>query len=278
MDRPVLKNRKVEIDFSVAAVHWNPRDPEYSQLWNAMSIAVPYLEPFLIKRMRQLKDQVPESDVELRHDIEMFNSQEGRHYKLHRTFNKRLTECGYDIEAAEAQLKADYARFWDKGQKFGLAYCEGFETFGPLLSGFFFEGAPDLMADWHEPTCYLWLWHLAEEWEHRTVANYTYKTLYDDYWYRLYGLGYAAVHLFGRMTVNGWRLVNTDLATGAIKGKLRSRVRFAKVMWRMLAYLLPKVVFVCGRRDYDPGRLPTPKNVTELLDAASERYGVLEYT
>ena len=42
-----LTVRKVDIDFSKAKIHWNPKEPEYAQLLNGLSSGFPLLEPFL---------------------------------------------------------------------------------------------------------------------------------------------------------------------------------------------------------------------------------------
>jgi len=268
-----IKLRKVEIDFSDAKIHWSPNEPEFSQTWNAMSTAIPYLEGFLIKALRQTKEHLPD---DLRREVDLFISQEGRHSKVHIKFNRVLRDAGYDIEPWERKLQADYDRFLKKGMKFALAYGEGFETFGPILSSFFFEGAPDLTTEWDEPTCYLWMWHLAEEYEHRHVANYAFKELYGDYWYRIYALWFTSVHLFSYQLRLANLLIRQDLERGLIRGRRASRLRFARVTARLMAYMLPRVLFVCHRRGYDPGELPPPKNVMAFLDEASERYGVVE--
>jgi hypothetical protein len=272
-----IQVRKVEIDFSDAKVHWSVGQPEYSQLFNALSVAVPYLEPYLIKIMRPIKEMVPAENVKLREDIDLFVGQEARHFKLHMQSNRRLREAGYDIGPWEQKAKADYERFLAKGPKFGLAYCEGFETFGPILSGFFFEGAPDLMDHYDEATCYLWVWHLAEEYEHRHVANYTFKALYDDYWYRIYGLWYASIHLFGFLLRLGYQMIKEDRRSGKITGpKWRSNLRLARATGRLLGYIFPRVIFTCHKRGYDPAALPPPGNALRLLEDASQRYGILE--
>ncbi|MGH9001291.1 MAG: metal-dependent hydrolase [Acidimicrobiia bacterium] len=149
-------------------------------------------------------------------------------------------------------------------------------TFGPIITGFFFEGAPDLMKDWHEPTVFLWLWHLSEEYEHRHVCNYAFKELYGSYWYRIYGLWFASFHLFSYVLRCAAELIRQDRASGRIPDRMRSRVRYAKVLLRIFRYMVPPVVKVCHRRSYDPGKLPPPRHSLELLDDVSQRYGILE--
>jgi predicted metal-dependent hydrolase len=273
-----LQLRKVDIDFSDAKIHWNPAGPEFSHLFNAFSILAPSLEPFLIKTMRQFKERLPESAEQLRRDVDLFNSQEGRHYRMHMKFNKVLYAAGYDTAESEANLKADYERFFtEKGLKFCLAYSEGFETLGPALSGYFFDRTPELPEGWDEATTYLWLWHVAEEYEHRAVVNSTYKLLYDDYWYRLYGLWYALVHIFRFVLRESNRMTKYDLAHGRIKGKLRSRLRLARSLGGLLAYAFPRLIINAQKRSYDPTRLPPMKNATAMLEDVSRRYGMVEH-
>lgn len=272
-----MEVRKVQIDFSDAAVHWNREQPEWCQIWNAMSTAVPALEQFLIKVVRQAKEQLPASAPDWqRQDMADFVAQEGRHFRLHMTWNKMMADQGYEFAKAEEKLRADYDRYLEtKGHKFCLAYCEGFETFGPIIAALFFDRSADMMKDWHEPSCHLWRWHIAEEYEHRTVVNYSYKHLYDDYWVRIYGLWFAAAHLFSYALGNGWKMTNQDLASGRLKGRLRSHARFAKATGRVVRSVIPDMIRHAHRRNYDPALLPAPTNVLELLAETSQKYGVV---
>jgi predicted metal-dependent hydrolase len=271
-----LKVRKVTIDFSHAKIHWNPTGPEFSHVFNAFSSLAPELEPFLIKTMRQAKALVPETDTALLADIDLFNSQEARHYRMHAQFNKVLYQAGYELKDSEAKLKADYERFLStKGLKFCVAYSEGFETLGPALSGFFFDRSPHLMKQWDEPTTFLWLWHVAEEYEHRAVVNGTYKTLYGDHWYRLYGFWYAIIHIFAYVLKNSNRMIAYDLATGRIQGRFRSRYRQVTSLLGVLRYAAPRLA-KAHRRSYDPTTMPPMDGAQFILRQASEKYCVVD--
>ena len=280
-----MQVRKVELDFSDAKVYWNPADPEYCQLLNAISSMLPELEALLIKSVRGNVERLPASATDgFRREVKQFVAQEGRHSKMHKRFNDLLVREGYDwLPAAIQGMSRDFDRFFaEKGLKFSLAYSEGFETFGPLVSTFFFERAGVLMADWDEPTTYLWLWHFAEEYEHRTVCNYLYREVYDDYWYRIYGFWYATFHLFGYSFRVAAKLLATDRRRGLIPGGLRGAVRshrnLLKVLGRLFGFMMPKILFTTMRPGYDPAGLPPPRHTLAFLEAASERYGVLEPT
>ena len=132
--------RKVDIDFSHAKIDWCPKEPEYAQLLNGLSSGFPLLEPFLIKVVRKAKEQAPEHMQQ--RSSTCFIAQEGRHYKQHAKFNQLLYDAGYELEPVMAKLQTGYDKcLAKKSLKFNLGYCDGFETFGPMLAYFFFEHA-----------------------------------------------------------------------------------------------------------------------------------------
>lgn len=272
--------RKVEIDFSDAKIHGNPRAPEYSHILNGVSVLLPDLEAFLNKTVRAVAKKLPEDAVELHRDAGLFTWQEGRHARMHAKFNELLyAEPGYEwLKADLEKMAADYRRFEkEKGLQFCLAYSEGFETYGTFVSYFFFEGSGKLMADWDEPTIYLWLWHLAEEYEHRTVCNHLYKAVYNDaYWTRMYGLWYATFHLFGFVLRAAVKFIAADRKHGRIKGPIRSRLRFARDVIRFFAYVIPREILYAMRPGWDPVHVPPPRRSMEFLEKAAERYGIRE--
>ena len=178
------------------------------------------------------------------------------------------------IEPAVAKLEADYNHFFENtGLKFCLAYCAGLETIGPMVASFFFNRAPDLMRNWHEPTTYLWLWHMAEEYEHRVVTNYTLRELCESYWYRVYGMWYAAIHLFGFALGVAGKLIQEDRAKGRIRGKWASRFRYGKVLFRVFGHFFGHYV-TAHRPTYDPATIPAPSRATELLAEIGENKAV----
>lgn len=270
-----MKIRNIDIDFSTAKIHWTPAAPEFAQFWNGISSFLPYLEPFLNKTVRAGIDLLPESELELRRDCRIFIAQEGRHYKNHEKFNRTLRESGYpELSRLEAKMKADYERYWQtKGHKFCMGYAEGFETLGPIMACFFLEGARELQAsDIDDPTVDLWRWHLAEEYEHRCVANYLYHSLYKSYWYRLYGIAFALPHMLGYMIRTGLYLIHEDRRSGRIKDPWRSRLRFLGVMARLFAYATPRVIKSLHPK-YDPINIPAPPRCMQVLEQSEIRWG-----
>jgi uncharacterized protein len=274
-----LTVRKVDIDFSDAKINWCPQEPEYAQLLNGLSSGFPLLEPFLIKVIRRAKEQAP---AHMQKELDLFIAQEGRHYKQHAKFNQLLYDAGYDLAPVMKKLGDGYERsLAKKSIQFNLGYCDGFETFGPMLSYFFFEHAPgcELMKDWDEPTVYLWMWHLSEEFEHRSVCYELYKELYGDYrsyFYRVYMMWYSMIKLFGYGLQAYFVIIKKDRESMTRRQRLASRMRFVKVFWKVASFIGGHMIKWCMRRDYDPAALHQPEAVTLWLKEASERYGILE--
>ena len=174
---------------------------------NAGNIIPAYIEPFLIKVLRRSKQLLdPIKDAELIADIDIFNKQEGQHLKMHAGMMRVLHDHGYEgSKAIEKEYDADYDRFLEeKSLPWLLAYCEGFEAFGSTTAEKWVDDVvPDRLENADPQVVELFRWHLAEEYEHRTVCNWVYRRLGSSggpvvaYFRRLYGVFYAAKHMLG---------------------------------------------------------------------------------
>ncbi len=150
-----------------------------------ISLYVAYLEPFLVKSMRRVLDQI--TDDELRENVDRFARQEAQHYQQHERFNHAILEAGYPgLQARFDELKADFDHFFNnKGDKWCIGFVEGFEAYttqGALsaLGSRVFDH-PKTDQRWGD----LFRWHLAEEIEHRNVAFDIYQHLYGSYPFRV---------------------------------------------------------------------------------------------
>ena len=61
-------------------------DPGESFATIGLSLLLPYLEPYLIRSMKEARSHV--TDPALLEDLEKFNAQEGQHFRQHVKFNK----------------------------------------------------------------------------------------------------------------------------------------------------------------------------------------------
>lgn len=269
-----MQVRYPDFDFSNTKPFWCD-NPEHAQLINAGNIIPAYIEPFLIKVMRRAKQELDAvADAELLADIDVFNKQEGQHLKMHGGMMTMLRNNGYaGMKPIEDAYQADYERFLEtKSLKWLLAYCEGFEAFGSTAAEKWVDGAIEQDLSNADPQVIeLFRWHLAEEYEHRTVCSRLYKRLGSQggpviaYFRRMYGLFYASFHMLKYANQLGKYLIATDQANmssaelEASKRRLKEAKRAAKgapSAKNVLRILMPW---------YDPADTAPPRNYAEVL-------------
>ena len=232
---------------------WNKTLPEFSHIVNAASLAMPYLEPYLIETMRQARGKT--SDPALIREIDLYIGQEAAHFRQHQQFNKRLAALGYtSVPAMEAKLKADYQAFGrDRSFAFNLAYAEGFEAMALALGHMLINDRKHLFGDGEPAVASLILWHFVEEIEHKCATYDVFKALDGRYGWRLYGLLYATVHIMSR-TRQGYRAMMIE---DGLWSKWRSRLSLYAVLLRIFAQLTPLLLRIIAP-GYDPRRVADP--------------------
>lgn len=165
-----------------------------------LSMTLPYLEPYLIRVMRQALKQA--TDPEVIRELKQFIGQEAQHYQQHKLVNDIVRTTSPELEGLqklEDELKEDYRRFLaNKSLKFNLAYAEGFEaaTFASARNELKYNLWGGLKELEGTDLLQLLRWHLVEEIEHRTVTFDIYKHLYGGYLYRLVFGFYGQWHFF----------------------------------------------------------------------------------
>ena len=179
---PVLTVRKPRFDFTDSVPHWGD-NVEAVTIFNSGAIIPTPIERYLIRVMRMAKQQLdPVIDAELIEIIELFNKQEGQHHKLHNDLMAMLTAKAYPrLREFEAAFDADLKEFLaTKSLAWNLAYCEGFESTGCALAEAWIDGGiKEICGDHGSIPMQLWMWHMAEEFEHRSVVH--------DVLHRIYG-------------------------------------------------------------------------------------------
>jgi hypothetical protein len=241
--------------------HWKRASPEFSQIVNAASLAMPYLEPYLIRSMGIAKKQI--TDPALLAEVEDYVAQEAAHYKQHRRFNDTLKAHGYDcIADLEARLKRDYEGFSaKKSLKFNLAYAEGFESMALAIGHMLIERREELFGGADPAVSSLVLWHFVEEIEHKNVAFDVYDHLYGGYFYRIFGLLTATLHIFAYTGIAYRALLREDGLWPGMKTKW--------AMWKELAriygWLIPKMARVL-KPGYRPSQIADPQWALDWVD------------
>jgi len=167
---------------------------------NAQSMLFPPLERFLNRVMLLARKQIAGTDArseQLRRDIDLFVAQEGLHFATHARFNEMLERAGFaELPQMEAEIEAEYRDLLrTRSLRFLCAYCDGFETLGPIFARIHLDRLDDAYAGGDPQVIDMWKWHLMEEYEHRTVCFDVYEHLFGDYLGRVRGLVFAHRHM-----------------------------------------------------------------------------------
>jgi predicted metal-dependent hydrolase len=265
-----MKVRFPKFDFSNLRAHWAP-NWEFAQRANAASLIPAYIEPYLLKVMIKAKKEIDPSKTGLHNDLDIFIKQEMQHCRQHIAFNKRMHDLGYELlRPIEKEFEATFAGFLaKKSLRFNLAYSEGFESLSATACELYFEDYNELLDNADPEPTNMWRWHLAEEFEHRTVCSDVYHELSGlnpvfAYFYRLYGYFYAIVHLGRFQSMVSKKLLEQDRAsmTPAELQESLARDKYArKVMGRRFVSHFFKI---CSPF-YDPAKRREPNGYQAYL-------------
>ena len=178
-----LTVRRLMVDLKPpVARHWNGGDAFRTALFNALSMSFPAGEQFFIDAVRRgLKTLPPEQQARWADELQAFIGQEATHRRIHGLFNDHLAHQGLvnrwegRIVARSAKLDAMDPRNWvavtAATEHWTAIFAEHLLAHPQLL-----QGAEPRLRD-------LWLWHCAEESEHRSTAFDLYVALGGNaYW------------------------------------------------------------------------------------------------
>jgi predicted metal-dependent hydrolase len=232
---------------------WNPRLHEWSHMVNGASLTMPYLEPFLIRNVREAAKLV--TDDSLKAEMRDFNAQEGQHFQHHRRYNDMLKSNGYpELAQIEEMMLKDYADLQHKSLKWRLAYTAGFETMTVGVTEWLINDRKLLFSEADPNVASFVLWHMVEETEHKNVAIDLYNYLYrDDYISRVWGLVTASLHVVKYSRLAYISMLKKD----GLWNNWRSRTK----LWRMVTRFLIRVAPAMLRAlqpNYHPSKVNDP--------------------
>jgi len=271
-----MKARFPTFDFSNVRAHWT-RSPEFAQRCNAASLVPAYVEPFLLQVMKTARDKIDPANTRLIEEIDIFCKQEMQHCKQHLAFNSAIRRQGYEgLKPLEDKMQADYKAFLEqRSLRFNLAYCEGFESMSASGCEAWFEDYGELLEGADPATADLWRWHLAEEFEHRTVCSEVFHALsgldpVSRYFYRIYGYAYALIHIGRFVKAAGQYLRTTDREAMSADELAQSLAREAEVKRITTRRILPMMLKVLSPF-YDPAKRREPEGYRAFLDSLERR-------
>ena len=164
--------------------HWCAGDPFRTALFNALSMSFPIGEQFFIDAVRAGFKQLPRHRQEpLRAEVQGFVGQEATHRRLHSLYNAHLDKLGLE-NRWEPRAKQRLALLEGLDPRHAVAITAANEHFTAILAEWLLTN-PDLLGDQDERLKTLWLWHSAEESEHRSTAFDIYLALGGDHEWRV---------------------------------------------------------------------------------------------
>lgn len=267
-----MKVRHPEFDLAGSVPHWGD-NTEACTVINGGAIIPPPIERYLIRVMRQAKQELdPVADAALLDDLAVFNRQEGQHLKLHTDYLEMIRLGGYpEIRTYEAAFEADLDGFLaEHDLAWNLAYGEGFESSGPALAAGWLDGPIQALCGDHgsEPMR-LWMWHMAEEFEHRRVVH--------DVLHRLYGadrayelrttVGEFARGHYGDHAARAAAYLFSVDREGMTDAEVAVSVERETQAWLALGEIGGANFGWIHDRDYDPAAVPIPEGYGRVLAA-----------
>jgi predicted metal-dependent hydrolase len=219
--------RQLNVDLSKGFDrHWVGGDTYRSVLLNSLSFLFPVGEQFFIDSVRRFAPAVEaQGKTQLSEDIRHFIGQEATHRQLHKLYNDQLLKLGYDNwnERAMSRLINAFAGTAPKADLAGTAAYEHYTAVlgdGLLRHASWTEGMdPEIRK--------IWLWHAAEESEHKAVAFDVYQAVDKRYWLRV------LVYLYVSLEFSVFTLVQTTkmLRHDGQLWKLRTWASAFKFWW-----------------------------------------------
>jgi predicted metal-dependent hydrolase len=269
----VLTVRRPAFDFSTSDPHWG-NNVEAVTMFNAGAIIPTPIEKYLIRVMRTAKHQLdPIADAELIETVDLFNKQEGQHHKLHHALMEMLCVRYPRLREYEGAFFADLERFLEtESLAWNLAYCEGFESTGSALAEAWIDGGiKEICGDHGSEPMRLWMWHMAEEFEHRAIVHDVLQRLYGpEEAFRLRTEGAAfnrrhnADHALAAAALYITEIDQADV-TDAEREASNTRALDAAMAVQALSDAQRQWVF---QPDYDPAKVAPPRDYERVL-----RYG-----
>ena len=199
--KPEAKIRKVNFKFEKPfPKHWYNDNPIATHFMNAQHLAFPDGEKFFIRSVKAFAD-VYKNDPELKKRVDNFIGQEGTHYAEHQKFwdimeDQDLQPMKFvDIfrktawNGLETWARKTFTRN-NTGNKVALSVTVALEHFTAMLaeSGIVNKDITEKMP---EEMKNLFMWHAAEEIEHKAIPFDVLKKVDDSYALRVGGMAIA---------------------------------------------------------------------------------------
>ena len=167
--------RRLLVDLTTPfEARWNGGDAFRSAFFSALSMSFPLGEQYFIDSVRTCFKALPEEQrQQFAAEVQGFVGQEATHRRIHQLFNGHLERMGFvnKIEVIGAKRIQKAAHL---DPRMHLAATAAIEHFTALFADWMLRH-PEALEGAEERLQTLWLWHSAEESEHRSTAFNIYQ-------------------------------------------------------------------------------------------------------
>lgn len=163
--------------------HWCGNDPFLTAWFNALSMSFPVGEQFFIDSVRRgFKALSPGQQETFKAEMQAFVGQEATHRHIHALFNEQIAKHGL-VNAWEPSVRRQLRQIEGIGPRHELAITAAYEHFTALFAEWLLMH-PAVLEGCEPRLKTLWLWHSAEECEHRSTAFDLYQALGGNHAWR----------------------------------------------------------------------------------------------
>lgn len=180
VDQKRIIHRQPEFgDFKDLPDLWAAGDSSTTSILSHISLILPEAEQALIRSVNVFSAEL--DDPIFKKEVQNFCKQEGTHSIKHRKFNESLQKLGYKVDAFGKGIKYfTTLSEWIFPKKMMLSFSAFIEHLTAISSATLFR-FPELRENWHPEALKFWIWHAAEELEHKSLVYDVYKTVGGGY-------------------------------------------------------------------------------------------------
>jgi predicted metal-dependent hydrolase len=234
-----LRVRRVPFTFEDdVPFQWHPDNPDFGIMANAACVLVTAFEKYIVSAVRQALPRITDPDVAA--EAEGFLRQEAQHSRAHRLHMNALVKAYPGLQHTLNTAASRFGALLDKHPlEFHLAYIADLEaTFLPIFS-LILDHDDALLRPGDDRVASLFLYHIAEEVEHRSTAMVIYRAVVGADRYRLRVLPFVAWHV---LAVYGQAVRSFDRHVPLAERKIRARrVAPGRALARELGARVPLV-------------------------------------
>lgn len=210
MTELVVRRLLIDLDQPIER-HWCRGDAFLTAWFNALSMSFPLGEQFFIDSVRAGFKALPSERQEaLRGEVQGFVGQEATHRRIHCLFNAQIEKHGLRNHW-EPRARRRLALMEGADVRHGVAITAANEHFTALFAEWLLSH-PELLEGCDPRLKTLWLWHSAEEAEHKSTAFDIYQALGGSHAWRVRWMRRVTVFFLGdalRQTVSNLRADGT---------------------------------------------------------------------